>query len=655
MIPALLLPLYLVGAAAIAGPVIVHLRQRTSAEPYDFSTLRFLVKTQWVSSRRRRLMRLLLLALRIAVILALVFGFARLWFVSEPKPADLATVVVVDVSASMRGRAVRDETRKRVHAVVNDAGPNTAVIAMGRRPRVMRGFEDTELTATDAVTALVPTYESGDAEAALRLAGELLETAHAKEKTIVVVSDFARPAWTAVRWNQPLPAGVTLETIRVAESPTDNLAVVAIETPRTFWSADETLAIDAKLRHFPVELSAFAEPVSVELQLTAAVRDKTITQTQTVIVPVNGQATARFFVEPGVFDDLSGEVRLVQPDAALPADDASFFHVPAGRPLQLGRLKHPDTDDTFLRTAIRPRLDDKDDASTHQVSADPFTLTAFDPDREVDALILDHGLTLSERIRAGIDAHLEAGKPLLVIVGPNARGAEAWETEVLRIAGGRTGQNHRTAIALLAGGSKPRGFGQIDLHHPILKPFATPQSGDLFAVEVHRWRALDAPTLEPLIQMPNGDTVMGVTSVGGARIAAIGLELTRDGSTWPVETTFLPVIHQTLAWLTGRTLAASDLVVGARNNTNGRIYDRPGVFDGRVVALDPAESEPRRYTLDTFARLTRPDDPNNNPTASVASTQIIHAGGYDTTLWLLLFAAVAAAAELWLGNRLSRG
>ncbi|MEM9419771.1 MAG: VWA domain-containing protein [Planctomycetota bacterium] len=652
----LLLPLYLAGAAAIAGPIIVHLRQRATAQPYDFSTLRFLLKTQIVSSRRQRLMRLLLLLMRIAVILALVFGFARLWLDDTPDLAEEATVVIVDVSASMRGESVWKQTIDRARDAVDEAGPNTAVVTMGRWPRVARGFENADRTAAQAIATLEPTYESGDAEAALRRAGELLEDAYAKDKTIVIVSDFARPAWSAVRWNQPLPAGITLERERVAEAPTGNLAVVEIKTPRTFWDVGESVAVEATVRHLPADLTTATEPtVSAELRLTANGPQGVTTQDQTIDVPVNGQATVQFVITPESLSDLSGEVRLTNTDTQLPADDAAYFHVPAGELLQVGRLKHEDTDDTFLRMAVKPKLEGQSEANENK-SAEPYSISPFDPAKEFDALIMDHGLTLNEPIRDAVQAHLDAGRPVLVIVGEYARGQDAWESKALGIASGRRGQNQLTSSVLLAGGMASRGFGQIDLYHPIFKPFANPHSGDLFAVEVHQWRALDAPKLQPLIQMANGDTVMGVTSVGGARVAAIGLELNRDASTWPVESTFLPMIHQTLAWLTGRAEVTGDLLVGDRDR-DGKVYDRPGVFDGEVVALDPTESDPRRYTIDSFDRLTPPEDSPQGQQAASASAPTLSADqdGNDFTPWLLLFAATAAGTELWLGNRLSRG
>jgi hypothetical protein len=66
-----LFPLYLLGVAAIAGPILLHLRRRPPKEHMEFSSLMFLAKSPERVTRRTRLEHLLLLALRCLAILLL--------------------------------------------------------------------------------------------------------------------------------------------------------------------------------------------------------------------------------------------------------------------------------------------------------------------------------------------------------------------------------------------------------------------------------------------------------------------------------------------------------------------------------------------------------------------------------------------------------
>jgi membrane-associated phospholipid phosphatase len=69
-------PLFLLGALAVAGPIIFHLIRRTTREVKPFSSLMFLQPTPPRVTRRSRLENLWLLLLRCLVLLALALGFA---------------------------------------------------------------------------------------------------------------------------------------------------------------------------------------------------------------------------------------------------------------------------------------------------------------------------------------------------------------------------------------------------------------------------------------------------------------------------------------------------------------------------------------------------------------------------------------------------
>src|SRR5216117_1729762 len=102
-----LAPLFLVGALAVAAPIIFHLIRRTSREKIPFSSLMFLQPTPPRVTRKSRLENILLLILRCAVLCLLALAFARPFLrhplnASGAKGAATRTVVLIDTSASMR-------------------------------------------------------------------------------------------------------------------------------------------------------------------------------------------------------------------------------------------------------------------------------------------------------------------------------------------------------------------------------------------------------------------------------------------------------------------------------------------------------------------------------------------------------------------------
>ena len=72
-----LYPLFLVAAAAVAIPIMLHLLRRKTETVVDFPAVRLLDKTPVERQRRRRLRELILLALRVTALLLLALAFAR--------------------------------------------------------------------------------------------------------------------------------------------------------------------------------------------------------------------------------------------------------------------------------------------------------------------------------------------------------------------------------------------------------------------------------------------------------------------------------------------------------------------------------------------------------------------------------------------------
>src|SRR5215216_3803314 len=124
-----LAPLFLVGAVAIAGPILFHLIRRSVRERVKFSTLMFLKPTPPRLTKRSRLENLILLLLRCGIICLLAMSFARPYFqrsAAEPPKAAAGKriVVLLDTSASMRRQGLWDAAKRAASAAVRRAEPN---------------------------------------------------------------------------------------------------------------------------------------------------------------------------------------------------------------------------------------------------------------------------------------------------------------------------------------------------------------------------------------------------------------------------------------------------------------------------------------------------------------------------------------------------
>jgi hypothetical protein len=96
-----LAPLFLIGAAAAAVPIVLHLLRREPEARVKFAAVRMLRPAPIETADRRRLRELLLLALRVAALALLALAFARP-FIRPAVPAERRPPTVVALSACRR-------------------------------------------------------------------------------------------------------------------------------------------------------------------------------------------------------------------------------------------------------------------------------------------------------------------------------------------------------------------------------------------------------------------------------------------------------------------------------------------------------------------------------------------------------------------------
>ena len=75
-----LAPLFLLGLAALAIPVLVHLTHRQRREPVAFPSLMFLRRVEFRTTKRQRIRNWLLFLLRVLGVILLALAFSRPFF-----------------------------------------------------------------------------------------------------------------------------------------------------------------------------------------------------------------------------------------------------------------------------------------------------------------------------------------------------------------------------------------------------------------------------------------------------------------------------------------------------------------------------------------------------------------------------------------------
>src|SRR5688572_11009692 len=153
-----LTPLFLIGLAGLAVPVLLHLIQRERKQVVQFPSLMFLRRIPYQSVRRRRVRHWLLLMMRLAALALIVLAFGRPFFRTADPSVSAAggareVVILLDRSYSM---GYADRWSRAV------AAAGSAIGSMGAGDRASLVFFG---SATDV--ALRSTADKGRLQAAL--------------------------------------------------------------------------------------------------------------------------------------------------------------------------------------------------------------------------------------------------------------------------------------------------------------------------------------------------------------------------------------------------------------------------------------------------------------------------------------------------------
>jgi hypothetical protein len=198
-----LAPVFFLGLATIAVPIIVHLIQRERKHVQFFPSLMFVQKIPYQSVRRRRIRHWGLLLMRAAAIALLVAAFARP-FLPQGAAALAAAggnrelVILLDNSASMGYADHFDRAREAAHSAIASIGPTdsaTLVLFAENAEEHIRGTSDRGRLDV-AVNAAKVTAGATRYGPALKLAESILARSGMQRREAILISDFQKTGWT---------------------------------------------------------------------------------------------------------------------------------------------------------------------------------------------------------------------------------------------------------------------------------------------------------------------------------------------------------------------------------------------------------------------------------------------------------------------------
>ena len=552
-----LFPLYLLGGAAIIGPILMHLRRKPPQDRVEFSSLMFLDAQTPMPVSKRRLENWLLLLLRCLALLLLVLMFARPLWRSENEDTvsqNQATVLLLDSSASMQRsdlwkQAVAAATQRLEKIAITD---RLAVATMDCETKLLWSFDQDKTSASTRIAtlkpqlaALKPGWSSTDLGQALVDAAGWFGSAQGLSglrKRLVVITDFQEGARLDALRGMVWPENIAVEVVRVDAPNADNFTLSLVA------SAEESdagnLARKAEAPTTRVRLSNTRDSNASDFKLAWDEGTES---------PITG------YLPPGASRvvSLPGTTGILN----LTGDAWDFDNLIYIAPSQPKVVKIVFIGDEKTRSEAASPLFYLSRALQQTPSLRPELTVVPESVANIPAgteLVFISGARLSAPLMQSVRASAEKGGLVIAVVTPEMK---AQDLEALTGVSG-----------VLINPSDPTDqsdqyqmLAEVQTAHPLLRPLADERLRDFTKLRFWKHRQLTLPKqapLEVLARFDQGDPAILARSLGKGRIVLLTSGWHPADSQLALSTKFVPLLYGWLEAAGFRNEQAVSLLVG---------------------------------------------------------------------------------------------
>jgi hypothetical protein len=685
-----LTPLYILGALAVAAPIVFHLIRRSPRGEVAFSSLMFLSPTPPRLTRRSRLDHVFLLLLRAAALCLLAFAFARP-FLRQAAHLDFGEgdrrriAVVIDTSASMR----RGDLWRKAKAVANEAiagcrpGDQLAVYSFDAVSKPVLGFPESmtldpvrrPAVAKARLERISPSWAATNlGQALIDTVGAIDDVADASEKAgrmprrVVLISDLQQGARIDALGEFEWPSDVELELKTVSDNGSNAGLHLVADAPasetdtrrRVRVSNDPTSHREKfELQWLDEKAVGSGKPVSVYVPPG---------ESRVVAVP-NPPASARSWSLQlrGDSDGFDNTLFF----AAEGKDEATVLYIG----------KDGVEDPSGLLYYLLRVFDDSPPHRVRVLPHSPAVALSGESDR---SLVVLSSETTAENVK-WLKRHLQSGGTLLFVLTNTGRSetlaaiadVSPWDIEEATV--------NRDVM-----------LGEIAFDHPLFASLSGAQFNDFTKIHFWKYRRITPAAISNariLARFENGDVAILEKPLGRGRLVVLASGWNPSDSQLARSSKFVPLMTSLLESRGSRALAATSYQVlervglrASEGTANGFVVhkpngatvnvapegnsfsetDQPGVYrvdtpDGAqafAVNLDPSESKISRLPIETLeqfgCRLV-------NSTRKAADREHLRQlqnaeleGRQKIWRGLILAAIAVLIVETWLAGRMSR-
>ncbi|NNE92516.1 MAG: VWA domain-containing protein [Verrucomicrobiales bacterium] len=597
-----LFPLYFLGAAALAVPILLHLRRRPPKEHMEFSSLMFLEKSPELLTRRTKIERWILLALRCLALLLLALIFCRPYFKSatflDEIGAGKRVSILIDQSASMQ----REDLWKKAVDLAQEeiaktgAEDSVSLAVFGEDLETVLPTDITETWSGSArreeITTLLadakPGWAGTDlgsalAEIADETSAQSSEDAKAfRAREIVVISDFQDGAERDVLQQYAWPEDVRVRCLAVgpkkAGNLTANLVAAAVSA-----NPDEAAATARRVR---ISNSPDSENEKYQLSWVGETDGKVV---EGVLPP----GASRVVPVPPRQSETKDAVLQISGDAH---DFDNRVYVARTQPRLIRILfvgEDPRRNDVGSPFFYLARAMNRTKAIDPTVDAAKFEGLQAAELKQSNVLVISAGEETPDAAAKAIGKFAEDGGMVIVIADPGAK-AETLSA-ITGVADLKIAEADVKNYAMLSG---------LDFDHPVLAPFAKAKVRDFTKIHTWKHRSLTLPeseneSVKPIANFDSGDPAWIEFSRGKGRVFTFLSGWEPEESQLALSSKFVPLLYAMLAQAGYSATEAKPLYVGDSINL-------AGIRDAKAVKLPDGSSVQVNNGATVFSDTTQP-------------------------------------------------
>jgi len=588
-------PLFLLGLAAVAAPIIVHLVRRTKSPRVEFPSLMFVRRIPQKTIRRRTVQNWLLLALRCLAFLLLALAFVRPYFGSgsaEEGQGKRANIILLDTSFSMRFGKHFEQAKARAQSILDQSAGNesTALVTFNQSYEVAAKFTTDGGKLRAALDGIQIGSGATDYVQALRGAVELFKEIGLKDRRIVLISDFQAAGRNPAENSFQLSKDIKLLTMDVGEQNAFNLAVTDVNAQPLIYQPKYEDKLTVRVANFSDESQS---NVRIEFLLNERMVEK-----RELKIATNDSATVEFTgfnLNEGVN---RCEMR-VEGDN-FPFDNKFYFtlrRMEQLKALLIETASRGRSESFYFRNAMTTGENLPFDVEIKTAgSVNPTDLSQY-------RVVILNDASISQALASGLAKFVEGGGGLIIATGlhteadsfnqvfQNAAPAKLEEKVLLR---GGSGGDYVT-------------MSEIKTDHPIFEVFR--QSGRLASARVFGYhRATPREGAAVLARYEDGNPALIEATQGSGKILLFTSTFDASWNELPLTPLYLPLVRQMTSHLgerqeqAGHPLGQSFTVAPAKDGTvpavdlpNGeRLTERKQTATGELIV---AAKEPGFYRL----------------------------------------------------------